>query len=51
MLITIVKSTFDKKIDKSSQILEPLLVLILGIFLLFIMIAVLSPVWEFSKIA
>jgi type II secretory pathway component PulF len=51
MLINIVKSTFDKKIDKSSQILEPLLILILGIFLLFIMIAVLSPVWEFSKIA
>lgn len=50
-LVYVTKNKLEKKIDTFSKVIEPILIVILGTFLLFMILAVLSPVWEFGKIS
>ena len=43
-------SKIDKNINLLSKISEPLLLLVIGLFLLLVVLGVMSPVWEFSNI-
>ena len=49
-LVLLKKEQFTLSIERFSKVIEPLLILILGLMVLFIVIAILSPVWEMSNV-
>lgn len=49
-LVSLEKENFVLKIDRFSKLIEPLLILILGLLVLFIIVAILSPIWELSSV-